>query len=224
MNHRNVRIVERKTLSDNRYLLEKVEFQLQRRDGSWQPQIREVYDRGDGATILLYNATRHIPLVAEWVALPLLRLVGSDAIGDALMADATRSRMMSAPSKSSKGSPMPSLSKREQARIERRLASTLTEACETAKAEIVGFVWLTHEVDYAAFPASLRVVWVFDTQDNKAQAIASDQRQRMVELTARALDAADVGIGNVSAQVQFDSEEQCQRANGGNWQQRLARG
>jgi hypothetical protein len=116
------------------------------------------------------------------------------------------------------------LSKRDQARIERGLAATLTEACETAKAEIVGFAWLTHEVDYAAFPASLRVVWVFDTQLNKDQALAGEHRARMFELTAVALDAADVATENVAAHVQFDSEEQCQRANGGNWQQRLARG
>lgn len=118
---------------------------------------------------------------------------------------------------------MPSLSKRDQARLERRLASTLTEACETAKAEIVGFSWLTHEVDYAAFPASLRVVWIFDTQAEKDQAVAG-QRERMIELTAEALEAAEVVLTNVAARVQFDSEEQCQRTNGGNWQQRLARG
>lgn len=52
-----------------------------------------------------------------------------------------------------------SLSKRDQAHIERRLVATLTEACETAKAEIVGFCWLTHEIDYAVFPSSLRVIW-----------------------------------------------------------------
>ncbi|MHC8344598.1 hypothetical protein [Pseudomonas sp. RT6P73] len=115
------------------------------------------------------------------------------------------------------------LSKRDHARIERRLVATLTEACETAKAQIVGFEWLTHEVDYDEFPSSLRVVWVFDTQANKDQALASGQGERMVELTAIALNEAEVLVSQVSAHVQFDSEEQCQRANGGNWQQRLAR-
>ncbi|MGK9546088.1 hypothetical protein O6486_23965, partial [Salmonella enterica subsp. enterica] len=56
--------------------------------------------------------------------------------------------------------------KRDTARLERRLVATLTEACETAKAEIPGFEWLTHTVDYAAFPQSLRVIWVFDTRAN----------------------------------------------------------
>ncbi|EJL95221.1 hypothetical protein PMI18_05412 [Pseudomonas sp. GM102] len=112
-----------------------------------------------------------------------------------------------------------SLSKRDQAHIERRLVATLTEACEAAKAEIVGFCWLTHEIDYAVFPSSLRVIWVFDTQANKDQALASGQGERMVQLTALALSEAD---NPVAAHVQFDSEEQCQRTHAGNWQQRLA--
>ncbi|MNY82491.1 hypothetical protein D3C86_2246210 [compost metagenome] len=45
----------------------------------------------------------------------------------------------------------------------------------------------------------------------------------MVELTAMALREADVPVSPVAAHVQFDSEEQCQRSHGGNWQQRLAR-
>ncbi|MBU6957872.1 hypothetical protein KRR23_08960 [Pseudomonas sp. CVAP len=115
------------------------------------------------------------------------------------------------------------LSKRDQARIERRLVVTLTEACETAKAEIVGFAWLTHEVDYSAFPASLQVTWVFDTLADKRQALAVGQAERMVELTSVALSEADILVSPVSAHVQFDTEEECQRSHAGNWQQRLAR-
>ena len=116
-----------------------------------------------------------------------------------------------------------SLSKREQAHIERRLVATLTEACETAKAELVGFAWLTHEINYVEFPSSLRVVWVFDTQVQKDQALASGQGGRMIELTAEALSEARVPVSPVAAHVQFDSEEECQRTHGGNWQLRLAR-
>ncbi len=50
-----VRIIDSETLSDNWYNLKKYTFDLQRRDGEWQRQQREVYDRGNGATILLYN-------------------------------------------------------------------------------------------------------------------------------------------------------------------------
>ncbi|MBB1612916.1 hypothetical protein A9978_10710 [Pseudomonas sp. UMC65] len=113
--------------------------------------------------------------------------------------------------------------KRQQAAAERLLAATLTEACEAAKAEIVGFSWLTHEVDYAAFAASLVVVWVFDTQAHKEQALAAGQGARMLELTARALEEADVHLDALEARVFFDSEEQCRRINGGDWAQRLKR-
>ncbi|WP_047528765.1 hypothetical protein [Pseudomonas sp. 11/12A] len=115
------------------------------------------------------------------------------------------------------------LSKREQVQIERRLITTLTNACETAKSEIVGFSWLTHEVDYALFPSSLMVVWVFDTLSSRNQALACGQDKRMLELTTKALLAAGIHISQVLAHLHFDSEEQCRRANAGNWQQRLAR-
>ncbi|EPC5388745.1 NUDIX domain-containing protein [Serratia liquefaciens] len=53
-----VRIVETRVLSDDWYLLKKTTFDFLRRDGVWQRQSRETYDRGDGATILLFNRQR----------------------------------------------------------------------------------------------------------------------------------------------------------------------
>ena len=65
------------------------------------------------------------------------------------------------------------LSKRDCARIERALVATLTEACETAKSEIPGFEWLTHTVNYADFPQSLIITWIFDTRAHKDNALAT---------------------------------------------------
>ena len=50
-----VRIRNVKLLSDNWYTLRTTTFDYQRRDGRWQTQQRETYDRGNGAAILLYN-------------------------------------------------------------------------------------------------------------------------------------------------------------------------
>ncbi len=50
-----VRIHDTVTLSDDWYVLRKVIFDFQRRDGTWQRQSRETYDCGNGATILLHN-------------------------------------------------------------------------------------------------------------------------------------------------------------------------
>jgi ADP-ribose pyrophosphatase len=44
------------TLSDAWGLVQRHEFELRRRNGQWQHQIRETYDRGDGAGVLLIDA------------------------------------------------------------------------------------------------------------------------------------------------------------------------
>ena len=53
-----IRIHSVEILSDNWYVLKKTTFELLRSDGTWQRQNRETYDRGNGATILLYNLER----------------------------------------------------------------------------------------------------------------------------------------------------------------------
>ncbi|WP_431037482.1 hypothetical protein [Pseudomonas yamanorum] len=116
-----------------------------------------------------------------------------------------------------------SSTKRDSARIERRLVATLTEACEIAKAEITGFDWLTHEVDYQAFAQSLVVIWVFDTRANRELALSTGLDLRMRELTATALEDAGVDLPSSDRYVRFDSEEECHLQHGGNWRLRLAK-
>ena len=43
-----IRVIEEKVLSHDWYLLKKTIFDLRRRDGTWQRQSRETYDRGNG--------------------------------------------------------------------------------------------------------------------------------------------------------------------------------
>ena len=47
-----VKLRELKTLSDNHYVLRRATFEFRRSDGSWQTQVRESYDIGDGAAVL----------------------------------------------------------------------------------------------------------------------------------------------------------------------------
>jgi nudix-type nucleoside diphosphatase (YffH/AdpP family) len=65
-----VRIKKVETLSDDWYVLKKTTFDLQRRDGSWQQQSRETYDRGNGATILLYNLARRTVVLTRQFRFP----------------------------------------------------------------------------------------------------------------------------------------------------------
>jgi GDP-mannose pyrophosphatase NudK len=57
-NNERVRIVQEQLLSDDWFVLKKTSFEYLRRDGSWQLQTRETYDRGNGAVLLLFNAER----------------------------------------------------------------------------------------------------------------------------------------------------------------------
>lgn len=113
------------------------------------------------------------------------------------------------------------MGKRELARIERRLIATLTDACETAKAEIKGFTWLTHTADLSDLARTLRVTWVFETLADKKLAEAS-AKVRILELTAIALKEADIDLKPSDHTVRFDSEEECQHTHGGDWNKRLA--
>lgn len=50
-----VRVKQIETLSADWYILRKTTFDYLRNNGEWQSQARETYDRGNGATILLYH-------------------------------------------------------------------------------------------------------------------------------------------------------------------------
>lgn len=65
-----IRIIDSETLSDNWYILKKFTFDKQRRDGEWQRQSREVYDRGNGATILLYNRDKKTIILTRQFRFP----------------------------------------------------------------------------------------------------------------------------------------------------------
>ena len=53
-----VRVNEEKLLSDQWAVLKTTRFEWRRRDGRWQSQWRETYDRGNGAAILLVDRAR----------------------------------------------------------------------------------------------------------------------------------------------------------------------
>ena len=65
-----VTIVEKKLLSDNWYFLHKVSFDYTGRNGKTSRLDREVYDRGNGATILLYDPKRDLVVLVRQFRMP----------------------------------------------------------------------------------------------------------------------------------------------------------
>ena len=70
MTNPNIKIEETEILSDNWYTLKKVSYQYRNDDGSWELQVREAYDRGNGATILLYNSEEKKVILTSQFRLP----------------------------------------------------------------------------------------------------------------------------------------------------------
>lgn len=69
MNKR-VKNVEKVLLSDNWYTLNKVVFDYETSDGRWVSQAREAYDRGNGATVLLYNREKGTVILIRQFRMP----------------------------------------------------------------------------------------------------------------------------------------------------------
>jgi len=65
-----VKIISKEILSNNWYTLRKITYEYQKKDGSWQQQNREAYDRGNGATILLYNKENKTIILTRQFRLP----------------------------------------------------------------------------------------------------------------------------------------------------------
>jgi len=65
-----IKILNTEILSDNWYILKKVTFEATLKDGTSQIQNREAYDRGNGATILLYNKAHQSVILTRQFRLP----------------------------------------------------------------------------------------------------------------------------------------------------------
>ncbi len=65
-----IKIVKSEVLSDNWYTLRKITYNYLKKDGNWEMQMRETYDRGNGATVLLYNATNKKVILTRQFRMP----------------------------------------------------------------------------------------------------------------------------------------------------------
>lgn len=70
MNDPKIKIQQTDLLSDNWYVLNKVTFDYQKEDNTVETHVREVYDRGNGAAILLYNSIQKTVILTRQFRLP----------------------------------------------------------------------------------------------------------------------------------------------------------
>ncbi|MHA8099436.1 GDP-mannose pyrophosphatase NudK [Aquirufa aurantiipilula] len=65
-----IKITKSDILSDNWYILRKITYEYKQADGTVQIHQREAYDRGNGATILLYNKESGSVILTRQFRLP----------------------------------------------------------------------------------------------------------------------------------------------------------
>ncbi|RYZ95891.1 MAG: GDP-mannose pyrophosphatase NudK [Sphingobacteriaceae bacterium] len=70
MQNAETRNVKTEILSDNWYVLKKVTFEHKTPNGEWKSFQREAYDRGNGATILLYNKVNQTVILTRQFRMP----------------------------------------------------------------------------------------------------------------------------------------------------------
>ncbi len=70
MKNERIKIKKKEVLSDNWYTLNKLTFDYQKEDGTWEEQQREAYDRGNGAVILLFNKVKQTVVLTKQFRMP----------------------------------------------------------------------------------------------------------------------------------------------------------
>jgi hypothetical protein len=87
--------------------------------------------------------------------------------------------------------------------------------------EIDGFLWLTHWVNHSDFPKILKVVCVFDTNENLSSFMSQESKAELSALIQTKFIGVDVKLKNMIDHIVYDTEQNCERAHNGNWAVRL---
>ena len=87
-------------------------------------------------------------------------------------------------------------------KTDNKLRVALTEVCDFALENVLGYQWITHTVNYDAFPASLQVTCAFSSQQAIDDLRQSQQDLALKKEIAQKLSVMSVKI-DMSKQVKF---------------------
>lgn len=107
-------------------------------------------------------------------------------------------------------------------KLDNQLRKSLTDFCEHELKNLNGFQWLTHSVKYPNVSSSLNIVCVFETNDQLQRFMSSSDKQAVESSLKSLLQGLNVKLSNFNQQLVFDTEENCNQFNQGNWAKRLA--
>lgn len=106
-------------------------------------------------------------------------------------------------------------------KMDNQLRIALTDLCDSTLKEFAGFQWLTHLVNFSHFPKSLKVICVFDTNENLKRFMAAGSRHGVSTLIHKKL--FEMGININGDYISYDTQENCDKNNNGKWADRLGK-
>lgn len=68
---KNIKIKKTEILSEDYNTLKRITLEITKKDGSTEKQIREVYQKDSGATVLLYNKEKHTVILTKQFRIPI---------------------------------------------------------------------------------------------------------------------------------------------------------
>ncbi|MCG9662343.1 MULTISPECIES: Fis family transcriptional regulator [Vibrio] len=89
-------------------------------------------------------------------------------------------------------------------KVENLIRDVLTEVCEGTLKSYDGFLWVTHTVKFNSFPQSLKIVCVFETNQDRANFLMGEGQQHVSTTIQKAFSKVGVQLKNVSKQISYD--------------------
>ena len=106
-------------------------------------------------------------------------------------------------------------------KIENQIRDVLTDVCEDTLKSYDGFLWVTHTVNFSSFPQSLKIVCVFNTNQDRANFSESNGQQQVSAVVQNAFNQVGIKLKNADKHISYDTQENCDRDHQGKWNLRL---
>jgi hypothetical protein len=106
-------------------------------------------------------------------------------------------------------------------KIENQIRDVLTDVCEGTLKGYDGFLWVTHTVNFSSFPQSLKIVCVFDTNQDRTNFLEGSGQQKVGVVVQSAFNQVGIKLKNVDKHISYDTQESCDRDHQGKWNLRL---
>ncbi|ASI88681.1 Fis family transcriptional regulator [Vibrio mediterranei] len=91
-------------------------------------------------------------------------------------------------------------------KVENLIRDVLTEVCEGTLKSYDGFLWVTHTVKFNSFPQSLKIVCVFETNQDRANFLMGEGHQHVSTTIYEAFGKVGVQLKNISKQIGYDTK------------------